>query len=269
MESALAQENGPGIKFRFFWGARMAQGNLKPNRDKAEEKAKEVINLLAGAKRYRSRLNPVGAGKKIVPLFRWCLPPAILSAIVATSLEIWTGQPQKPADGPVLYWAEEILSMAALTLSFLALAVALFLLWWRREGLTENEAHHLRTGYLLHEQQVEAIAVYPLPVLHSVSRYFEHRHLSGMGIHVSFIGWSGLTLPTVALVVTSVKQLSDLHAFGVGKNGDLVSVVWLAIGLLVFISVMMRWFSRKEEYQRGLLADAIAMATERECKAAA
>lgn len=246
----------------------MAQGNLKPTGDKAEEQAKEVINLLAGAERYRSRLNPVGAGKKIVPLFRWCLPPAFFFAAVAIALQTWVGQPQKPSDGPVLYWTETILSVAAVVLLFSALAVALFLSWWHRKEVTENEAHHLRNGYLLHEQQVEGIAAYPLPVLHSVSRYFEHRHLSGMGVHVSFIGWSGLSLSTVALVVPSVKQLYDLHAFGTSKNNDLVSLVWVAIAVLLCISVLMRWFSRKEDYQRALLTDAIAMATEREGKAA-
>lgn len=247
----------------------MAQGNLKPTGDKVEEKAKEVINLLAGAERYRSRLNPVGTIKKIVTLFRWCMPPALFFAAVTIALQAWFGQPQKSSDGPVLYWTETIFSVASLTLLFLMLAVSLFLLWRHRKELTENEAHHLRSGYLLHEQQVRAIAAHPLPVLNSVSRYFQQRHLSDMGIHISFLGRGELTLATVALVVTSVKQLYDLHAFGTSKSNDLVSLVWLAIGILLYISVLMRWFSRKEDYQRGLLTDAIAMATEREGKASA
>lgn len=245
----------------------MIQGSLEPTGDASLEDAKAVIDLLALAKRYRSGPNSVGVGKTMVTVFRWCLSPALVAMIVTIVVQASVGRPLTRYGDPVLYWGTTALSVLALVLCAINVVTVLALLLIHRKQLTENDAHHLRSGYLLHERQVRQIAVYPLTVLHSVSRYFQQRPLSGRSVHLSFLGKGELTLATVALVLTSVKQLYDLHAFGMSANGDLVFLVWLSLLALIYVSVLMRWFARKEDYQKGLLIDAIAMLTERDGKA--
>jgi len=233
--------------------------------DETLEQAKAVINLLARAERYRSGPNSVGVGKVIVTIYRWCIPPALVSMVVTLSIGIAMGRTLTREGHPILYWGTEVLSIGALGTCGFILVSVLTLLWKRRADLTENEAHHLRSGYLLHESQVGALASHPLAVLQSVSRYFEQRPLSGRGVHMAFVGKSELTFATFAVVLTVIKQLYDMHAFGLqASNGDVLFFVWTSLMTLLYISVMVRWFRKKEDYQRGLLMDAIALLTNRD-----
>jgi hypothetical protein len=101
--------------------------------------------------------------------------------------------------------------------------------------------------------------------LRSVSRYFEQRTLSDKGIHTMFSGKGDFSLATLALVLTSVKQLYDLHAFGFSAaNRQVLFYVPLSLMAMLCMSLLVRWLRRKEDYQRGLLADAIALVTDRE-----
>lgn len=242
----------------------MDKGSLALAGEISLEQASAVIELLANAERYRSGRNSFDVGKVIVTVYRWCLPPVFVFVAILFGVDLWIGRsPTEEAD-PILYWVTAIVSIVALFLCVGTLVAVGAILLRNRQWLRKNEAHHLRSGYALHEKQVRAISAYPLPVLQSVARYFEQRLFSDRGVH-TFFGKGETSLATVALILTSVKQLYDLHVIGtsVASREILLSVPLSLLGL-VAMSLFVRSIRKKEDYQRGLLADAIAMVTERE-----
>jgi len=242
------------------------QGSVGATGDKDLKQANAVIDLLANAERYRSGRNSFDVGKIIVTFYRWCLPPALVSVAILFGVDAWIGRPPTQAADPILYWLTAILSVGALALCVVTLVVVGIILLRNRQWLLENEAHHLRSGYALHEKQVRTIAAYPLPVLQSVARYFDQRLLSDRGVH-TFFGKGETSLATVALVLTSVKQLYDLHVFGFSAaSRQVLFYVPVSLIAVLLMSLLVRWIRKKEDYQRGLLSDAIAMVTDREGK---
>jgi hypothetical protein len=242
----------------------MDKGSLATAGENNLTQANKVIDLLASAERYRSGPNSFDVGKVIVTVYRWSLPPVLVSVLILYGVDLWIGRSPTKDLEPVLYWLTAVISIGALALCVGTLVIVGTILLRHRQWLRKNEAHHLRAGYELHDKQVRSIAAYPLPVLQSVARYFDQRMLSDWGVH-TFFGKGETSLATVALVLTSVKQLYDLHVIGtsVASREILFSVPLSLLGLLV-MSLFVRSIRKKEDYQRGLLADAIAMVTERE-----
>ncbi|UPG92805.1 hypothetical protein [Luteibacter aegosomatissinici] len=259
--------NSPPVKITP--GMKMDKQGLAPAGDISLKQASDVIDLLANAERYRSGHNPFDVGKVIVTVYWWCLPPVIASVVILYGVDAWLGRSPTEQNDPILYQLTDVISIGALVLCVGTLLVVGAILLFNKQWLRKNDAHHLRSGYGLHEQQVRSIAVYPLPVLQSVARYFDQRLLSDRGVHTFFFGKGEVSLATIAVVLTSVKTLSDLHVIGVSPASRqiLLSVPLSLLGLLV-MSLFVRWIRKREDYQRGLLADAIAMVTERDSKTA-
>lgn len=139
--------------------------------DESLRQADEIIDILAKAKRYRSGKNAKGLGKPIVTIFRWGLPAGLLSMLFILIMRFGFPTLLDRNHGSGWFVATEAIAYIGFGSAGFVLVSVIFLLWSYRGEIPDNEAHHAKAGYLLHEMQVRLLAVYPLAVLPSVGRF--------------------------------------------------------------------------------------------------